>query len=79
MVAHVARSHMRYIFLLSWAEVRFEIACYVPGEQAPVWQLHAERRQRGKSDRELLVLALQDAFRWLKEHKDQMPGAKETR
>ena len=66
LTAYVERSQLQYRFFLSWADVSFTVACYVPGQTAPVWQVQISRLAPGKTDREAIALALAEMFQWLK-------------
>lgn len=66
LTAYVVRSRLQYRFFVSWADVAFTVACYVPGQAEPIWQVDVSRVAPGKTDREATALALEEMFQWLK-------------
>jgi hypothetical protein len=65
--ARVHRWLYSYIFFWAEATASYTITCHDVATGCPVWDLHVCWEANGMSDREVAVVSLREAFRWLKD------------
>ena len=66
LTAHVDEWGSRWLLTSTKAAIRFQLSCYLPGSDGPLWTMTVEDARKGLSDREIAVEALREAFRYLK-------------